>query len=135
MMESDDGTGVEWMELDCTLKQLTKYIDKTNRDNGWYESDRTVGDGMALLHTEVSEAFEAFRDLGHCNAEYDASKGLIDKNGMAWWKPIGVDSELADVLIRLLDECSRQNIDLVLAVQQKMRYNALRGYRHGGKVV
>jgi hypothetical protein len=43
------------------LGHLTLAVRKTNQQNGWYDDARTVGDDVALLHSEVSEMFEAYR--------------------------------------------------------------------------
>jgi NTP pyrophosphatase (non-canonical NTP hydrolase) len=48
-------------------------------------------------------------------------------------KPEGLPIELADAVIRILDYCEYAGIDLGVAIRQKMAYNELRPYRHGGK--
>lgn len=48
-------------------------------------------------------------------------------------KPVGVPSELADVIIRTLDLCAAWDIDIDTAVEQKMAYNAEREHMHGGR--
>lgn len=48
-------------------------------------------------------------------------------------KPEGVPSELADIIIRVLDMCGWYGIDIEAAVAEKMEYNETRSYRHGGK--
>ena len=50
-------------------------------------------------------------------------------------KPVGIPSELADIIIRVLDIAAMCGIDIQQAVENKMKYNATRPYRHGGKVV
>lgn len=55
---------------------------------------------------------------------------LVD-TGVA--KPVGVDSELADILIRVLDLLHYRQINVDALVTEKMRYNNARPYRHGGK--
>ena len=105
------------------LELMAQDVAYVNRINGWYEDERTFGDEVALLHTEVSEAFEAFRDWG-----FEPTYGPGNPH-----KPEGVGSELADVLIRLLDTAYRHGIDLMAEYRQKMKYNLTRGYRHGGK--
>lgn len=49
-------------------------------------------------------------------------------------KPIGLASELADVLIRLLDMANEMGIDLGEATLLKHRFNRTRPHRHGGKL-
>lgn len=105
-----------------SLEEMQDEVFEVNNANGWFDKERTFGDDMSLLHSEVSEAFEAFRD---------GDMGSTREDG----KPEGVDSELADILVRLLDTCRRYNIDLEEAFDRKMAYNRTRGYRHGGKQV
>ena len=81
-------------------------------EKGWYDGDeREVPELLCLIHSEVSEALEAYRE-GHdeCVAE-----------------------ELADVAIRLLDMCKYLGIDLERAMEKKHEINKRRIYRHGGK--
>jgi hypothetical protein len=42
--------------------QLAEEVREVNELNGWFDVDRTFGDDVALLHSEVSEAFEEHRD-------------------------------------------------------------------------
>lgn len=46
---------------------------------------------------------------------------------------MGVDSEFADVFIRLLDACNTCGVDPVAATRTKMDYNHSRDFRHGGR--
>lgn len=90
---------------------------------GWEEDavTRTFGDECALLHTEVSEAFEAYRKRGF--ASWEGPGG----------KPEGVASEFADILIRLLHYSYAHGIDLQAEYDRKTAYNRTRAHRHGGK--
>lgn len=102
------------MSTNSSIYWMTSEIRELNIHNGWRTeegNDNTLGDDVALLHSEVSEILEAFR---HDN-----------------WEEL--QAECADVLIRLLDFCDRRNIDLFTEYMKKMRKNWERGYRHGGK--
>lgn len=81
------------------------------------------------MHSEVSEALEEYRN-GHAIDEFYYTK---DKQGND--KMEGIPSELADIIIRVLDICGAYNINISAAVIEKMRYNKTRPYKHGGKIV
>ena len=89
---------------------------------GWWEEDRNVGELLALIHSEVSEALEEWR--------IDEGLAVIRMEGD---KPVGFAIELADTLIRICDLAESAGIDLNAALKIKMAYNATRPWRHGGK--
>jgi NTP pyrophosphatase (non-canonical NTP hydrolase) len=94
---------------------------------GWQPNDNRFGESMALLHSEVSEALEAYRSWG--TADQTAVQIKADQPP----KPEGVGSELADVLIRLLSSARQYGVDLEAEYERKCAYNRTRTYRHGGK--
>lgn len=127
------------METDIkSLRDMQAEVAEQNQHAGWYDQRRSFGDGIALIHSEVSEALEAFREWGTYDMTDTAGRARAIRDPETFElinKPEGVGSEFADVLIRLLDESARMHIDLQAEYERKMRYNALRPYRHGGKAL
>jgi NTP pyrophosphatase (non-canonical NTP hydrolase) len=108
-------------------------------EKGWWDggaqdrTDRAEADFpalLALIHSEVSEALEAYRKPEQGYPDGDAW-GWIGPNG----KPEGILSELADVVIRIFDLVGALGMGSRFAsvLVAKMRYNRTRPHRHGGK--
>lgn len=116
-----------------SIEEMQGEVYAVNVANGWFDQDRSVEADIALLHSEVSEMLEAYRD----NGLEDATFGPVKlEQGTGRWippKPEGFGSELADVFIRVLDTAQRRGIDLRAEYERKIRYNKTRGYHHGGK--
>lgn len=137
-------------QVDHFAQSLTVFTDAVNAinvANGWHDDHRRFGEDIALLHSEVSEMLEAFRDhslddvvqITHEDRTFKvlaASTPALDyaAHGVIP-KPVSVGSEAADVLIRLLDTCSRYGIDLAAETARKLDFNKTRGYKHGGKAL
>lgn len=120
-----------------TLNEWAQEIHAYARDKGWWDTptDRNFGDLMSLLHTEISEAYEEYRN-GHAPDEryYNADRPVFAADGTLLAKPEGIPSELADIMIRLFDLFGHYGIDIEQVLIEKHIYNLYRSYRHGGKV-
>jgi NTP pyrophosphatase (non-canonical NTP hydrolase) len=109
------------------FNDLAKQINQTAKDKGWHETERSFGEYIALMHTELSEALEEYRHHKPITDIYFNESDL--------YKPEGVPIELADCIIRIFDFCGQYNIDIQHAIDIKMEYNKMRSYRHGNKKV
>jgi NTP pyrophosphatase (non-canonical NTP hydrolase) len=89
---------------------------------GWYEDAPNLGERLALVHSEVSEALEELRN-GAADTTYKGVKG----------KPEGFVYELADIVIRVADLAGYLDLDLEAALRTKGDYNETREHRHGKK--
>ena len=105
------------------LNDLAREINNNAHIHGWWDKPREFPENAALFHSEISEALEEYRN----------NRGMFYfcENG----KPEGVAVELADCVIRILDWCAEEGIDIDRIIREKMRYNKTRPYRHGGKVI
>lgn len=108
------------------FERMQEEVFRLNSSKGWYDEDRSVGDMVALLHSEVSEVLEAYRTFKFQDATERIPNADLDK-------PEGVGAEMADCLIRLLDMAKRWDVDLAAEFTRKMAYNWTREYRHGGR--
>ncbi len=122
-----------------SINELVQAAHQNAVSKGWWEQERSFGEIIALIHSEASEALEDHRN-GHepDKAWYEekTAEGFVVKHGLflePTWKPCGIPSELADIVIRVFDACGRYGIDLEKAIAEKMAYNATRPRRHGGK--
>lgn len=107
-----------------TIQELVTKCSEIAEAKGWGET-RTFGDLISLMHSELSEALEEFRN-GHSYNE-------IYYNGTD--KPEGIPIELADCIIRIMHFFGKYNINLQDAIVLKMKYNETREMKHGGKII
>ena len=89
-------------------------------DKGFWDEEPNLGEKIALIHSELSEALEEVR-AGHKPDE------IYEVDG----KPEGMPIELADAVIRIADLCGYYKIDLADAIYEKLNYNARRPIKHG----
>lgn len=125
------------------INKLGKEISRDNMSKGFYDDDvfmKAVSDTLtdkvkenflriwetnrklariALMHTELSEAVEGIRK--------NAMDDKLPHRSME-------EVELADALIRILDDAGAYKFDLGGAVVEKLNYNRTRPYKHGKQV-
>ena len=112
--------------MSMTIESLIQESHQTAKSKGWWDDpDRDVGELLALIHSEVSEALEVYRVKG----KDSIGENWLDEKG----KPEGFTVELADVIIRIADLCGEFELDLEKSLTTKLSYNQTRPYRHGDK--
>ena len=101
--------------LTTALETQATLISQFMQAQGFWESDNT-GEKIALMHSELSEALEADRK----NLDAEHIPGFT-----------GVEEELADVIIRILDFAGHHQLRLGEALSAKIAYNLTRPFKHG----
>jgi hypothetical protein len=115
-----------------SISYLTGVVASLNTEKGWRV--KFAGDTkpprtgpefaayIALAHSELSEALDAYRDKIWSETREDG-------------KPIGVGPELADTFIRLLDMVDIWEIDIIAELERVIAYGHTRPYQHGGRIL
>lgn len=124
-----------------TLNELTKEIHENACAHGWWDEERSFGDIVALCHSELSEALEEYRNhrpMAYQIQSYGIVEGRVETDMKKWFlstKPEGIATEMIDCIIRILDWCGKENIDVAGLLMKKHNYNKRRPFRHGGKAL
>lgn len=104
-------------------RELQKAVHENAVAHGWWESRRPDSECLALIHSELSEALEAYRDgldpkivYYRCAVIGEPNTALVPEQDTteaerAKGKPEGIGIELADAVIRALDWAEVHEID------------------------
>lgn len=149
----------------ASFNQVGDSVHRVAREHGWWEdcfrsdirdeddcdtfdpTQRNFPESLSLMHSEISEALEEYRNGRRVDELY-----FEDKNGEKFslievldsynddlltaaqhLKPCGIGVELVDCMIRILDNLRAYEVDIDLLMNLKRKYNEGRPYKHGGK--
>lgn len=119
------------------LNELAKKVYQGNAERGFHDETKPLGVYLMLMVSELSEALEADRNGNEVKMPPAEVLAIDDIETFRTVFKMSVkdtvEDELADCLIRILDYCGLMGIDIQSHVHAKLRYNATRGHRHGGK--
>ena len=131
------------------LTTLASQVHADNRAKGFWANPRPLTETTMLIVTELAEAVEEERagrpsvwyghDAGGETIEWYEDEVAVDAHGLVRpddnpskgpFKPEGIDIELVDALIRLLDLLGSRDVDVDELLKQKLAFNRTRGVRH-----
>jgi len=121
------------------LNNLAEEIYEGNKEKGFWDQGRNVGETLMLVVTELAEAMEVHRKTGNIRISELRKKIVLDAPMELFpskFRMLSKDTfgdEIADALIRIFDLAGGFGIDLDFHVSQKLRYNATRPHKHGKK--
>lgn len=119
------------------MNEWAREIHENAVNHGWWETDRELPEILMLIVSELSEALEEYRkgDMidGRISCMHYYSGGVYVANAptVCCKKPEGIAVEVIDALIRILDWCGKEGIDVEALVKEKHEYNKTRPYKHG----
>lgn len=124
------------------INQLAKEIHEGNKKRGFYEGEKNIGEMLALIHSEVSEALEADRKGRYakldayraCEVTDDMNETDMHNYKLTCFKDLIKDTfedELADIVIRVFDLAAYKGIDIEAHIALKLYFNSSRPYKHG----
>jgi NTP pyrophosphatase (non-canonical NTP hydrolase) len=107
-----------------SISEIQKSVHKNSKDKGFWDASSDIPTKLMLIVTEVAEAMEDYRKERMATIYTGEDR-----------KPEGFPTELADIVIRVMDLAEYLNIDLEGEIEDKARFNYLRPHMHGGKKV
>lgn len=124
------------------LNTLAAQIHLGNVEKGFYEDEKNIAEMLCLIHSEISEALEAYRQ--HKTTKPSATslsvQDIIELEDDEQFKKAfeqnikdTFNDEIADATIRLLDLCGFKQIPISEHMLAERRFNAMRPYKHGKK--
>ena len=109
----------KFIDFITSFNEVAADVNRTAIEKGWWKGERNDGELICLMHSELSEALEAAR---HGNPPDDK---IPDFNG--------IEAELADTIIRIMDFAAAKNHKVAEALVAKVHFNKTRSYKHSGK--
>lgn len=101
------------------IQNMSYAIGENAKEKGFWDGNQNDGEKLCLIHSEISECLDALRH------------GNPPDNHIPEFS--GVEAELADAVIRIMDFAYHKKLKLAEAIITKHEYNKTRPYKHNKK--
>lgn len=122
------------------LNEAAKIIYQNNKEKGFWDKERNVGEMLMLVTSELGEAMEAHRKGRFAKferLEFELGQNATMTYEQHWNERFGFfikdtfEDEIADAIIRLLDISAGLGIDIEKHINAKVEFNTSRQKLHG----
>ena len=109
--------------LNCYKKSEIDLMMLPEKKEGWVNVFKSTNGKIELPPVKV----------GHSNIRMDFTEFCFNTVHVAAMTKVPLKERLENIIERIFVYCESKNIDIEWFITQKMNYNRLRGYKHGGK--
>ena len=99
-----------WQEMQAEVHHIAV-------TKGWWDTDRSHGEIIALIHSELSECLES------CRKGHPPDHHIPEHSN--------TEVELADAVIRIMDFAEAHGWNIAGAISDKVEFNRSRPHKHG----
>ncbi|MFY8021524.1 MAG: hypothetical protein ACOVP1_10010 [Bacteroidia bacterium] len=115
------------------INSLASSVFQINKEKGFWDQERNIGEMLMLVTSELGEAMEAHRKGKFSNWNLYETDCQSNSSNEAFKQHIkdSFEDEIADAFIRLLDLSAGLGIDLEKHLAAKIQFNKNRPHLHG----
>ena len=111
-----------------------------NVQNGWWDDRKAISTTLYAINGNLLDSYrstEAIALLGLVDSEVAEAMEAVRKHSPKTWHDASTKDtlvrEMGGAVVRLMDLAEYLGLPLGQAIEEEIKHNATRGYKHGGK--